>query len=167
MRRLISLLELCLSMLVLAGLPVGLLLTLGPPRFSVLSTQPNALDVVTLIVWLAWSWCILGIIWGVGGRVRRRDTSVSLNAHRLERLTATLAGAVLALTASFSAPLSAAPLLDRTPSTPIVADLTSPFLASDVSPPSQSSTYLVQSGDCLWTISGVSRPVAHHARLDS
>lgn len=153
MRRLISLLELCLSMLVLAGLPVGLLLTLGPPRFSVLSTQPNALDVVTLIVWLAWSWCILGIIWGVGGRVRRRDTSVSLNAHRLERLTATLAGAVLALTASFSAPLSAAPLLDRTPSTPIVADLTSPFLASDVSPPSQSSTYLVQSGDCLWTIS--------------
>lgn len=152
-RRLVSLMELCLSTLVLCGIPIGLLFTVGPPRFSILSTKPSVLGVVTLIVWLAWGWCILGIIWGVASRVRRRDTSVSLNAHRLERLTASIAGAVLALSASLSAPLSAAPLLDKTPSTPLVSDLTSSFVAFEVPPPSQSSTYIVQSGDCLWTIS--------------
>ena len=152
-RRLVSLMELCLSTLVLCGIPIGLLFTVGPPRFSILSTQPSVLGVVTLIVWLAWGWCILGIIWGVASRVRRRDTSVSLNAHRLERLTASIAGAVLALSASLSAPLSAAPLLDKTPSTPLVSDLTSSFVTFEVPPPSQSSTYIVQSGDCLWTIS--------------
>jgi len=141
-----------LSAVLLVAVPVGLGLAVGLPRLpSHPSTHSAAVEVLADLTWLIWLWCLLGVVLSTISRVRSRDLEIVSSARSIDRLGARVAAIVLSMMTLTAAPTSgAAPSTAPAAAQPASASplsLSSPTLAV-VEP----STYVVQAGDCLWTI---------------
>ena len=128
------------------GVPVALVTSTGWPVAQIPQAPHHFLAAAVLIAWVLWAWCTVGVAERVIRRVARRDLAVTASMGRIDRISIALASVVLSLSATLfsgSAPALAAPAVhaDRAAATQIQKP-----------PAPSSSTYVVQSGDCLWSI---------------
>jgi DNA-binding SARP family transcriptional activator len=153
MRRPPIALDATLTGLLLLGVPLALFVATGSPASLTHQLPRHALSGAALVAWLLWLWCVAGVGVRVVRRVRRKDLQVSNPARRLDRLSAALAGLILMI-AAWCAPLTAEATVSQglagLPAPPQLVSSTAPIASQSNWP--DASTYLVQPGDCLWTI---------------
>ena len=153
--------------LLLVAVPLALWSIVGLPTIPTALTQGGLIAAAASLAWLAWGWAVCGLVVAVTVRIIHRDVTVDPSGRHMERLAARIAGIALALgsilggigsSASAAAP-AAAPsstlastvemVPTRSPQTHLISASTSQATSST---PASTATYVVQSGDCLWSI---------------